>query len=147
MKKFVLLIVVAMLFSMIPFSSAASVETVTTEYVDLGDGFTGVITTTILSNSQTRSTNSIITAQRNIDVLSAGKEIGTFYLFGEFSYTGTSARAVSDDWDASAISGYSYNGNSYCSGASVRGSCTFTGNGISKPISLTLTCDKNGNIS
>lgn len=149
MKKSIctLLVAITVLFAMIPFSSAVHTSTVTTEIIDLGDGYTGEVTTTVYSRSQLRSVNETVRGEKNLNVKYNGSKIGEFSLFGDFSYTGTSAKAISDSWSASARSGYSYDGDSYCSGSSVKGSCTFTGNGISKTVSLTITCDRNGNIS
>ena len=129
----------AMLLSMIPFSSAANNKPIATETLDLGDGFTVDITTTVISTSQV--------AQKTVTANYRGKEIGEFVLSGSFTYNGSSAKAVSDDWTVAAASGYDYDGQSSHSGATVKGSCTFSGNGINKTVSLKITCDKDGNLS
>ena len=66
------------------------------------------------------------------------KYIGTFY------YDTFSAKAVDDSWSVS--SSYGYSGSSSHSGSKVSGKCTFNYSG-GKTYSLTMTCDKNGNIS
>ena len=142
-----ILLAVCLMFSMLPFSSAANYESSTAEVFDLGDGYSCEITTHVISSSHSRMINQIVTSDQTATVKSNGKIIGTFVLYGTFSYNGTSARATASDWDASAASGYSYDGDSYCSGASVRGSCTFSGGGTTKTVSLKITCDENGNIS
>lgn len=137
----------AMLLSMIPFSSAANNKPIATETLDLGDGFTVDITTTVISTSQARATSHSQVAQKTVTANYRGKEIGEFVLSGSFTYNGSSAKAVSDDWTAAAASGYDYDGQSSHSGATVKGSCTFSGNGINKTVSLKITCDKDGNLS
>ncbi|MCI8856880.1 MAG: hypothetical protein HFH26_10110 [Clostridiaceae bacterium] len=143
------LLTVIMLFAMMPFSGAANVERVTTETVDLGDGFTAEITTTVIIGSvQGRAGEQTITGKKETDVIYNGMEIGKLKISGNFSYDGSSARATSDSCSAYAESGYRYSGKSSShSGATVRGSCTFTGNGANKYVSLSMTCDRNGNVS
>lgn len=149
MKRFLpLLLAICLILSMLPFSSAADYGSATVKVIDLGDGFSCEITTQVITHTRLRTVNQTTDARKTAIVRdNNNREVGRFVLCGTFSYNGTSARATSSDWDASAASGYSYDGNSYCSGASVRGSCTFSGNGTSKTVSLTITCDKNGNIS
>lgn len=143
------LLTVIMLFAMMPFSSAANTECVTTETIDLGDGFTvEITTTTIIESVQGRAGVRTIMKSKTADVKSSGVLVGNFVLSGRFSYDGSSAWATSDSCSAYAESGYRYSGKSSShSGATVRGSCTFTGNGANKYVSLSLTCDRNGNVS
>lgn len=143
------LLTVVMLFAMMPFSGAANVERVTTETVDLGDGFTAKITTTVIIGSvQGRAGEQTAVGKKETDVIYNGSKIGEFKITGNFSYNGSSAWATSDSCSASAKSGYRYSGKSPShSGATVRGSCTFTGNGANKYVTLSLTCDRNGNVS
>jgi len=143
------LLTVIMLFAMMPFSGAANVERITTETVDLGDGFTAEITTTVIIESvQGRAGVQTIRESKKSNVKSSGVLVGSFELSGRFSYDGSSAWATSDSCSASAEPGYRYSGKSSShSGATVRGSCTFTGNGANKYVTLSLTCDRNGNVS
>ena len=131
-----------MLFSIIPFSNAASLAPVEPEIIDLGDGFTAEITSTTM---QLRSSNTRFS--KNAIVKYDGTRIGSFILYGYFTYNGSSAQATGDDWEATASRGYDYDGQSSHSGATVKGSCTFSGNGINKTVSLKITCDKDGNLS
>lgn len=85
------------------------------------------------------------TITRQADAYHGSTYIGTFYLTGTFQYDARKAVATSDSWRASSPS-YSYSGKSSHSGASVSGSCTFNYLG-GKTYKLTMTCDKNGNMS
>lgn len=131
-----------MLFSIIPFSSAAFLTPVEPEIIDLGDGFTAEITSTTM---HLRSSNT--KHAKNAVVKYNGTRIGIFTLYGYFLYNGSSAQATDDDWSATASNGYDYDGQSSHSDATVKGSCTFSGNGINKTVSLKITCDKDGNLS
>lgn len=85
------------------------------------------------------------TITRQADAYHGSTYIGTFYLTGTFQYDANKAVATSDSWRASSPS-YSYSGKSSHSGASVSGSCTFNYLG-GKTYKITMTCDKNGNMS
>ncbi len=137
-----LFVVLVMLFSMIPFSGAASLASNEFQIMDLGDGFTAEITSTTMhlrSSSAEHVKNAIVKYN--------GTRIGSFILYGYFTYNGSSAQATGDDWEATASRGYDYDGQSSHSDATVKGSCTFSGNGINKTVSLKITCDKDGNLS
>lgn len=142
-----ILLMVITLFSMIPFSGATNFAPSPIEMIDLGDGFTVEITSVktydagILLTSNRTSYSKSATAKYN------GVKVGTYILYGEFTYNGTSAKAIDDNWGAIVSSGYDYDGQSSHSGATVKGSCTFSGNGINKTVSLKITCDKDGNLS
>ncbi len=79
-----------------------------------------------------------------------GQRCFTYVLRASFTYNGVTSRADScryaaeiyrQGWDMSTHS-------EYVSGNTAYGRATFTGpNGESRTVSLTLTCDKNGNIS
>lgn len=141
------LLALTLLVSMIPISFAANTETPVIETIDLGDGFVAKITTSQIYSSDAMYISNSISRSKSGDVWRNNELIGTFRLYGTFTYDGSSSRATDDRWNATAISRYDYDGDSYCSGSSVKGSCTFTGDGYSKTVSLTLTCDRNGNIS
>ena len=142
--KFIpIVMLLILLFAMVPFSYAAN----ETEIVDLGDGFTGIITSSVISTSSFRAREQSTSMRKEMIIRYSGKQIGTFYLTGTFTYNGSSAKATSDDWDALTASGYDCDGQSSRSGATVKGSCTFSGNGINKTVSLKITCDKDGNLS
>ena len=71
------LLTVVMLFAMMPFSGAANVERVTTETVDLGDGFTAEITTTVIIGSvQGRAGEQTAVGKKQTDVIYNGSKIG-----------------------------------------------------------------------
>ena len=141
------LLALTLLVSMIPISFAANTETPVIETIDLGDGFVAEITFSPIYSSDTMYISNSISRGKSATVRLNGQRIGTFELYGTFTYDGSSSKAIDDSWDATAISRYDYDGDSYCSGSSVKGSCTFIGDGYSKTASLTITCDRNGNIS
>ena len=142
MKKRVVSFIVCMIMSLnIMASSMATNAGITV--IDCGNGYRLEISTyneseintyAIYSKSQTASAK----AYHN------GKYIGTFYLEGTFQYDTVRSKATDDSWYAS--SSYDYSGSSSHSGSKVIGKCTFDYAG-GKTYSLTMTCDKNGNIS
>ena len=139
-KKFsIIFLAVVMSFSFIVNAFAASaIDPVT---IDYGDGYTLKVSTVDISTYTVREK----TITRQADAYHGSTNIGTFYLTGTFQYDARKAVATSDSWRASSPS-YSYSGKSSHSGASVSGSCTFNYLG-GKTYKLTMTCDKNGNMS
>lgn len=151
MKKIklpVILMMVLLFVAMIPFAGAYHETILSTEIIDLGDGIVAeVITSEICSSSVLFSSSRIKEYHKTANVTSGSLYIGTFTLHGTFEYDGSSAEAIGDDYDTACASGYRASASSSHYGATVKGSCTFSGNGISKTVSLKMTCDKNGNIS
>lgn len=109
--------------------------------VDYGDGYYLKVSTVDTPSPFTIYEKSIT---RKADAYHGSTYIGTFYLNGTFQYDTVRAKAVADRWSAS--SSYGYSGDSWCTGASVKGKCTFNYAG-GKTYTITMTCDKNGNIS
>lgn len=79
---------------------------------------------------------------------SADKEVFSYILHGEFDSSTSRATKVSYLVTFS-LSGWSLSSHSeYCSGSTAYGSATFKGpSGATEDVSLTLTCDKNGNVT
>ncbi|MEE0799666.1 MAG: hypothetical protein U0L91_00135 [Gemmiger sp.] len=124
---------------------ASAQRTVSTTTEDLGDGWV-VVTTVTESAAQARSSTKV--GSKHAEYTYEGRHIATVYLNGSFSYDGSSATATGVSASHVTASGWSYGGEStWCSGASVRLTATLSGEGHDVPISLTLTCDKNGNLS
>lgn len=139
-KKFsIIFLAVVMSFSFIVNAFAAS--TIDPVTIDYGDRYTLKVSTVDISTFTVREK----TITRQADAYHGSTYIGTFYLTGTFQYDARKAVATSDSWRASSPS-YSYSGKSSHSGASVSGSCTFNYLG-SKTYKLTMTCDKNGNMT
>lgn len=74
----------------------------------------------------------------------------TYAVYGTFTYNGTTSRADSCDYAATIYrQGWGIATHlEYTSGNTVYGNATFTGpDGQTRTASLTLTCDKNGNVT
>lgn len=109
------------------------------------DGSYAIVT---LNSAPTRSSTDEIKAYTYYNPL--GQRCFTYRLLASFTYDGMTSRADSADytvtihrqgWDISTHS-------EYVSGNTAYGRATFTGpNGESRAASLTLTCDKNGNVT
>ncbi|WP_154658822.1 hypothetical protein [Agathobaculum desmolans] len=109
--------------------------------VDYGDGYYLKVSTV---DSLTPFTIYERSITRKAEAYHGSIYIGTFYLNGTFQYDTVTSKATADSWSAS--SSYGYSGDSWRSGASVKGKCTFNYAG-GKTYTITMTCDKNGNMS
>ena len=114
------------------------------EVIDLGDGITVEITTQVNAYDRASTRQASKTARaKNGSVV-----IGEFTLYGEFSYNGSTAKAPNSDWEAEGYSGWDYkSASSSYSGAKVSGTCTFYDGSLSKNLTLSMTCSKDGTIS
>lgn len=143
-------LLLAFLLSMIPFRAEAS-QTVATEIEYLSDG--GYIETVISESvSRASGTKTGTKVKRYVD--SDGNEEWVIRLEGTFSYNGTSATCTNAvcNVTVSASNWYVVNKSASKNGAVASASVTMgqkvLGVTVAKPsYQLTLTCDKNGNLS
>ncbi|HIX90971.1 MAG TPA: hypothetical protein H9845_08775 [Candidatus Agathobaculum pullicola] len=115
-----------------------------TETIDYGDGYYLVITTTGKNADTTTRAVTERYIEREARAYHGSTYIGKYTLCGTFIYDGSRSAAIADDWYAS--SSYGYSGSSSHTGSSVKGRCTFNYAG-GKTYTITMTCDKNGNMS
>lgn len=79
-----------------------------------------------------------------------GQKCFSYTLYAVFTYDGITSRAISHDFGAAIYQqGWDIDSHSeYVSGNTAYGRATFTGpDGQTRTVSLTLTCDKNGNVT
>ena len=141
-KIYSLLLAAIMVFSLI--TTAFAAEGSDTTVIDCGDGYFLHVTTTEYTPNITTRTIYQKSATVQAKAYHGNIYIGTYYLNGTFQYDTVQAKATADSWSAS--SSYGYSGNSSHSGAKVSGYCTFDYAG-GKTYRLSMTCDKNGNIT
>lgn len=145
-----MLLAFLMVLTMIPVrAEAAQVIDTRIEYLPDGSYIETVITESVSRASGTKTGSK---AQRLVD--SDGTELWNIRLQGTFSYNGTSATCTNAvcTVTVSADNWYVVSKSAGKSGATASAEVTmgkkFLGITISKPeYSLTLTCDKNGNLS
>lgn len=109
------------------------------------DGSYAVIT---FASSPTRSSKADTKSYTYYNPL--GQRCFTYRLLASFTYDGVTSRADSCTYAAEIYrQGWDLDTHSeYVSGNTAYGRATFTGpNGESRAASLTLTCDKNGNVT
>lgn len=77
-----------------------------------------------------------------------GKQIASVCLYSSFTYNGNTATAHNATSTHTVASGWTYSGEQvWCSGSTAYVTAMLT-NGVSTtPVSLSLTCDANGNLS
>lgn len=113
--------------------------------IDLGDGFYMVTTSKLddiqlLDGSKTGSTTG--------KVYNSGTYIGSITVKATFVYDGISAEVSSKSASVTTASGWSYKNKSVSStSGSATATCTFYSGSKSTSASVTVYCDKNGNIS
>lgn len=114
-----------------------------TETIWFQDGSHAEIVTTIPLTRGTLSADKQYTYTN-----SNNKKVFTYTLHGEFDSSTHKATRASSIYTC-YLSGWSLSShNEYCSGSTAYGDATFKGPGsASEDVSLTLTCDKNGNIT
>lgn len=140
-NKFKLLI--GSLIMLLTLSVAASAAE--PQKIDMGDGFY-MITTTKLSDIQLYGGS--VTGDKTADVYYSGTYVGSITITATFIYDGSRVGVESKSASASTSNGWSYKSKSATgSGGSATGSCTFYKGSTSKSASVTVYCDKNGNIS
>ena len=141
-KKFLSISFVLLLFCMI--FNAGAVNLTSIQTIDFGDGYTLVINTTEYTNNIDSRSVKEKYVEREAKAYYGSTYLGKFTLCGTFIYNGSQSAAKSDSWYAS--SSYGYSGSSSHSGSKLSGKCTFNYSS-GKTYSLTMTCDKNGNMS
>lgn len=124
---------------------AAENEKILASYTeDLGNGITAVVTIT--------ETESFARSAKKQSI-SKGYYFGSTYigaaaLTAAFNYDGSTSRAVEAVGNGSGANGWSYSGQSTrTSGKTAYLTASFKKSGKTVPVSLSLTCDANGNIS
>ena len=123
-----------------------SAQTVRTQTIDLGDGWT--VTEELIINDQARTASRAATKKQSFS--KNGEAIADIAITGVFRYDGStvsvSSKVVSQK---DTYNGWSFTQNSFTSSG---GTITLTGK-LTKPlrvsgsVNMKLTCDKNGNIS
>lgn len=113
--------------------------------VNYVDGSYAIITT--VSNCMTRT--NVADSKTYTCYNSSDQKCFSYTLYATFSYNGSSARAESCAGSATIhLRGWDIDShNEWTSGNAAYGSAVFSGpNGESRPVSLSLVCDKNGNV-
>ncbi len=89
------------------------------------------------------------TGTKTATYVASGSPIFSISVTGQFSYDGSSAEATSAEGSISAhVDGLTVNSRSaYTSGASAIATGSVNYNGVTLKKTVTLTCDKNGNLS
>lgn len=129
-----------MIMAMSAMASAAEPQA-----IDLGDGFS-IVTTTKLADIQTYGGS--VTGDATGDVYYSGTYIGSITIKATFVYDGSKVGVSSKSATVSTSNGWSYRNKSATgSGGSATASCTFYKGSTAKDASVTVYCDKNGNIS
>ncbi len=109
---------------------------------DLGNGITAVTT---ITQTVTRSTTS---TTKTKDYYSNGQHIGRAVLYGSFSYNGATSQATGASGTGAGANGWSYGGqNTWTSGNGAYLSASLSKGGTNVPVSISLHCDANGNVS
>ena len=148
MKRFlclVLSIVLLITISAPAFASEAS-SVLSTQKTDLGGGIT--LTEEIILDPQARATERSATARLTID--EDGVVLAVIAFRATFRYDGTTVSVVSKSvTQTDTYEGWNYKQTSFTSSG---GTVTLTGKitrllVLNHPFTLTLTCDKNGNIT
>lgn len=86
---------------------------------------------------------------RHIHTNPSAQKCFSYILYGSFTYNGITSSADSCDFGAIIhLRGWDIDShNEWISGNAAYGSAVFSGpNGESRPVSLSLVCDKNGNV-
>lgn len=135
--------ILALAFSLTCF--AAENEKLLASYTeDLGNGITAVVTITE-TESFARATKRQSMSKK---YYTGGTYIGVAVLTASFSYDGSTSRAVEAVGSGSGANGWSYSGQSTrTSGKTAYLTASFKKSGKTVPVSLSLTCDANGNVS
>lgn len=126
-------------------NTAAAFECPDSERVDYEDGSYAIITTS--STGTTRATTSDSKTYTYYN--SSDQRCFAYTLYATFTYNGVTSSADTVAGGASFyLHGWDIDSHSeWTSGSTAYGSAVFSGpNGESRPVSLSLTCDKNGNV-
>lgn len=152
-KKHLILyiLILAVFLSAFPFQAAASSADGETTVLS-GDGWHIVVTITEIATRATQQK----TASKEFKYIkdSDGTVLWTITLTGTFTYTGTSSSCTNAAYSVTSYSSSWYEVSGSASKSGNTASCTvtmgrkFLGITVEKPnFTLTLTCDKNGNLS
>lgn len=120
-------------------------QTVLAQYTEeLGNGITAIVTITE-SQSFARSTKTHTVKKQ---YYSSGEYAGTVALMAHFSYNGSTSSAASASGSGIGANGWTYaSQKTWTSGSSAYLTATLSKNGTYIPVTLSLTCDANGNVS
>ena len=145
-KRFsVTMVSLLLIFAFSISSFAAENEKVIKTYTeDMGNGITAVVKISEVE-SMARTT-----ARKNISksYYSGSTYIGTAVLTATFNYNGSTSSAVSASGSGSGANGWSYSGQStHTSGKSAYLTASLKNGSKTVGVSLSLTCDANGNVS
>lgn len=126
------------------FTMAAAID-VPTERIDYEDGSYAVITTTrgALTRAETADTKAYTYYNPS------GQRCFSYTLYATFSYNVITSKAETVDYGVTIYrQGWDIDShNEYTSGSTAYGEAVFSGpNGEERPVSLSLTCDRNGNV-
>lgn len=151
MKKyriiFTFVLCMAVLFSncFVALAETPEIAEAITTYEDLCNGF--AVTTTVSSFPTTLRASTLQCKTSNYS--HNGNWIATVTLYANFSYNGSTVSVSSSYANRSLASGWTYSGESISkNGGTASLSATLKkGSTSSLPISFSLTCDKNGNVS
>lgn len=148
MKHIITLFLTVLLISsfVIPASAAQNETVIQSSSYLLDNGF--LVIDELIVTSQTRSSSKDYTFQRSI--YHGTNEIATIAIYGNFKYDGTNVSVISKRVSRSdAYDGWSYSQTSFTSsGGTITLSAKLTKILTpSIPFTMTLSCDKDGNIS
>lgn len=133
-----IILAVVMMFSNFAFAAQD-------DRVDLGNGFY-MITTEKMSDIQLYDGSK--TVEKTGNVYYSGTHVGSITLTATFVYGGSSVAVTSKSISVSTDNGWSYkNSKTSSSGGTATASCTFYKGSQSTSASVSITCDKNGNVS
>lgn len=115
------------------------------EYVDLGDGYYMIVTLEQLPMTRAGDT---VTGQKSGTVYYGSTPVGIATLTAKFDISGATAKATQANITGTGMNGWTYtSGYTSRSGNTATGTATFSGNGTSKSITLTISCSPAGDLS
>lgn len=132
------------MFSIMVFPAAAA-DDAGDDVIYYDDGSYAVVT---IGNGISRATKDDLKTYTFYN--SSGQRCFAYTLYGFFTYNGTTSQATSANYGVVIYrQGWELKSHSeYVSGSTAYGRAVFTGpNGETRNVSLTLTCDKNGNVT
>lgn len=145
-KKRIVFLFVALFVLLFSFSGFAQEEKqISNVYVEsLENGVTVKVTLSKMNSIARSSKTYSITKEYHKD----GTYIGNAVLYASFSYNGSTAQATAASGAGAGAGGWSYGSQrTWCSGSSAYLSANLSKGGTSIPVSLSLHCDANGNVS
>ncbi len=141
------LLVVTTVFLPVSAQAAENEQIIISQTVEFISEDCYFVETIYVPSTQTYSNTK--TGTKVAECISSGTSIFTISVTGTFTYNGTSAQATSASGSISAlVSGVTLNSRrAYTSGASACAFGSVNYNGVTLQKTVTLTCDKNGNLS